>query len=395
MEFSKKAMSLSGSVTLAITAKAKKMRSEGIDVIDFGVGEPDFNTPEYIQESAIAAMKKGYTKYTPVSGILELKKSICDKLKSENQLDYSTSQIIISNGAKHSLHNALIAICNPGDEVIVPVPYWVSYPELVKMADAVPVLVECREEEGFKYNRENLLSAITSKTKAIILNSPNNPTGTIYSREELQIIADIAVEKDIMVISDEIYEKLVYDNFQHVSIASLGSDIKKRTIVVNGMSKAYAMTGWRIGYAAAEEDVVRIMSDWQSHATANPNSIAQYASMEALKGGQSEIETMRVEFERRRDFMVEKINSIHGLSCRKPEGAFYVMINISGIKGRTIKGKVINDSISLCDALLEVEGVAAVPGIAFGADDFIRLSYATSLENIKEGLNRIEKYLTE
>lgn len=395
MQLSRKAMAISGSITLAITAKAKKLKSEGIDVVSFGAGEPDFNTPENIQESAIRAIKEGLTRYTPASGIIELKKSICEKFKRDNNIDYKPSQIVISNGAKHSIHNALLAICNPGDEVIVPQPYWVSYPELVKLADGVPVFVETKEEEGFKYTKESLLAAITDKTKAIILNSPNNPTGTIYSREDLEMIAQIAVEKDLIVISDEIYEKLVYDGMKHISIASLGEDIKKRTVVINGMSKAYAMTGWRIGYAAAEEEIIKIMSNVQSHATSNPNSIAQYASVEALQGNQDAIEKMRVEFEKRRNYMVDKINSIPNLSCRKPEGAFYVMVNISKVKGMTVNGRTINDSMALCDSLIEDAKVAAIPGIAFGTDDFIRLSYATSLENIKEGLDRIEKYLAK
>lgn len=395
MQLSKKAMEITGSVTLAITAKANRMKSEGIDVVSFGAGEPDFNTPEHIQESAIKAIRGGLTRYTPASGILELKKSICSKLKRDNNLDYKPSEIVISNGAKHSIHNALLAICNPGDEVIVPLPYWVSYPELVKLADGVPVFVETREEDGFKYTRKSLLAAITDRTKAIILNSPNNPTGSIYSREDFEMIAKIAVEKDIIVISDEIYEELVYDNNQHISIASLNDEIKKRTIVINGMSKAYAMTGWRIGYAAASEDIIKIMSNVQSHATSNPNSIAQYASVTALEGDQDAIETMRAEFEKRRNYMVDKINSIPLLSCRKPEGAFYVMVNISKVLGKTIKGKEVTGSMTFCDILLEDASVAAIPGLAFGADNYIRLSYATSMENIKEGLNRIEKYLTE
>lgn len=393
MQLSKKARCISGSITLDITAKAKKMKSEGIDVIGFGAGEPDFDTPGNIQESAICAIRKGFTRYTPASGIPELKKSICKKLESDNGIIYKPSQIIISNGAKHSLNNALVAICNPGDEVIVPVPYWVSYPELIKLADGVPVYVETREEEGFKYTKESLLSKITERTKAIILNSPNNPTGIVYSREELEIIAQIAVEKDLIVISDEIYEKLVYDELKHISIASLNDEIKKRTIVINGMSKAYAMTGWRIGYAAGEEEIIKIMSNIQSHATSNPNSIAQYASVEALEGDQTTIESMRLEFEKRRNFMVDRINGIHNLSCRKPGGAFYVMVNISKIKGHEINGRAIDGSMAFCEALLDDARVAAIPGIAFGADDFIRLSYATSMENIKEGLDRIEKYL--
>ncbi|SKA86713.1 L-aspartate aminotransferase apoenzyme [Caloramator quimbayensis] len=393
MELSKKAQKISSSVTLAITAKAKKMKEEGIDVISFGAGEPDFNTPFNIQNAAIEAIKEGKTKYTPSSGILELKEAICDKLKKDNNLNYKPSQIVISNGAKHSLYNALFAICNAGDEVIVPVPYWVSYPELVKLVDAVPVFVETKEKNSFKYAKEDLEKAITNKTKAIILNSPNNPTGTVYNKEDLEMISKIAIEKDLIIISDEIYEKLIYDDVKHISIASLNDEIKKRTIIINGMSKAYSMTGWRIGYTASEENIAAIMSNVQSHETSNPNSIAQYASVEALKGPQDEIEKMRIEFQKRRNYMVDKINSIEGISCRKPEGAFYVMINISNIKNKIIKGHKIESSVDFCEALLKEEKVAAIPGSGFGSDDYIRLSYATSMENIVEGLDRIQNFL--
>ncbi|QCX32304.1 pyridoxal phosphate-dependent aminotransferase [Caloramator sp. E03] len=393
MELSRKAQQISSSVTLAITAKANKMKEEGINVVSFGAGEPDFNTPLNIQNAAIEAIKKGKTKYTPSSGINELKKAICQKLKSENNLDYNTSQIVISNGAKHSLFNAFFAICNPGDEVIVPVPYWVSYPELIKLVDAIPVYVETKEENSFKFTKEDLEKAITNKTKAIVLNSPNNPTGAVYTLEELKMIADIAVEKDLVIISDEIYEKLIYDGINHISIASLNDEIRKRTIVINGMSKAYSMTGWRIGYTASGENIANVMSNVQSHATSNPNSIAQYASVEALTGPQGEIEKMRKEFELRRNYMVEKINSIKGISCNKPQGAFYVMVNISNIKNKKIKEYEIKNSVDFCNALLEKEKVAAIPGIAFGADDYIRLSYATSMDNIIEGLNRLENFL--
>lgn len=393
MELSKKGEKISASVTLAITAKAKKLKQEGVDVVSFGAGEPDFNTPKNIQDAGIEAIRKGLTRYTPASGIIELKEAICEKFKTDNNLNYRSSQIVISNGAKHSLYNSLMAICNPGDEVIVPLPYWVSYPELVKLVDAVPVLVENKEENNFKYTKENLEKAITNKTKAIIINSPNNPTGVVYTKEELEMVAEIAVKNDLIVISDEIYEKLVYGGVKHISIASLNDEIKKRTIVINGVSKAYAMTGWRIGYCAADESIAKIMSNVQSHATSNPNSIAQYASVEALRGPQDDIETMRKEFEKRRDYMVEKVNSIPGISCKKPDGAFYVMINITKLLGKTIKGYKINNSVDLCSALLEDVKVAAIPGAGFGTDSYIRLSYATSMENIIEGLNRIENFL--
>ncbi|QEK11382.1 pyridoxal phosphate-dependent aminotransferase [Crassaminicella thermophila] len=387
---SRKNMKISASITLAITAKAKKMKADGIDVVSFGAGEPDFNTPDHIRAAAIDAMEKGLTGYTASSGLLELKEAICDKFKNDNDLEYKPENIVVSNGAKHSLFNALQAICNPGDEVIVSVPYWVSYPELVKLADAKPVLVEALEENGFKYTKESLLKAINENTKAIILNSPNNPTGTVYTENELKEIAEIAVEKNLYIISDEIYEKLIYDG-KHVSIASLGDEIKERTVVINGMSKAYAMTGWRIGYLAASKEIISVINNIQSHATSNPNTIAQYASIAALKGDQGPIEEMIKAFVERRNYMVEKINTIDYLSCRMPEGAFYVMVNISKIIGKTFNGFTINNSMDFSEYLLDYAKVAVVPGVAFGADNYIRLSYATSLENIKEGLKRIEE----
>ncbi|AFS78545.1 aspartate aminotransferase AspB [Gottschalkia acidurici 9a] len=390
---SKKALSISPSLTLEITAKAQEMRNSGIDIIGFGAGEPDFDTPVNIQEAGIKAIKEGKTRYTATSGIPELKTNICDKLKRENDLDYKPSNILVSSGGKHSIFNALYAILNPGDEVIIPVPYWVSYPEFVTICDAVPVLVETKEENGFKYTPEYLEKVITKNTKVIILNSPSNPTGTVYSEAELQEIAKIAIKHNIFIISDEIYEKLVYDNEKHVSIASLNEDIKNLTIVINGMSKAYAMTGWRIGYAAAHEEIIKVMTNLQSHTTSNPTSISQYASVEGLAGDQSIISEMIKHFESRRNYMVDKINSINYLSCIKPKGAFYVMANISQVKGKTIKGRDIKDSLDFTSLLLEEAKVAVVPGIAFGDDNYVRLSYATSMDNIKRGLDRIEEVL--
>lgn len=390
---SKKGLAIEPSVTLEITAKAKSMKDSGIDIISFGAGEPDFNTPENIQEEGIKAIKEGLTRYTPASGILELKNAICRKLRNDNGLEYKANNIIVSSGAKHSIHNALLAILNPGDEVMFGVPYWVSYPELIRIADGVPVYIETKEENDFKFNINDLNNALSSKTKAIILNSPNNPTGSIYSEDELRGIAQWAVKNNVIVISDEIYEKLIYDGRTHVSIASFGEDIKNLTIVINGMSKAYAMTGWRIGYAAAHEDIIKVMGNIQSHATSNPSSISQYASVEGLLGDQSNIEKMRVQFENRRDYMYNTINSIDGLSCRQPEGAFYIMVNFSKLIGKVIKGRTINSSLDFASLLLEEGKVAVIPGIGFGVDHFIRLSYATSLENIKEGLERIRKTL--
>lgn len=393
MTLSRKAQQIEPSITLAITAKAKKMKAEGIDVIGFGAGEPDFNTPEYIQEAAIKAIKDGHTKYTPASGIMELKEAIIEKFNKDNGLNYTASQIIISTGAKQCLANVFSATLNPGDEVIIPVPYWVSYPELVKLADGVPVFVETKEENGFKYTIENLEKAVTAKTKMILVNSPNNPTGTVYNKEELEAIAKFAKEKDILILSDEIYEKLIYGNTKHISIASLSEDAYKRTIVINGVSKAYSMTGWRIGYAAASEEITKLMSNIQSHTTSNPNSIAQYASVAALKGDTSAMDTMVAEFKNRRDYMVNKINSIDNLSCITPEGAFYVMVNISKVFGKKSNNVEIKDSMSFSQELLDKEKVAVIPGIGFGMDSYVRLSYATSTENIKNGLNRIENFV--
>lgn len=390
---SSKALKISPSITLEITAKAKEMKNKGIDVIGFGAGEPDFDTPENIQNSGINAIQSGNTRYTATAGIPDLKKAICEKFKNENGLEYKPKNIIVSSGAKHSIFNALYSILNPGDEVIMPVPYWVSYPEFIKLSDGIPVPVETREENDFKFDLNDLEQALTHKTKAIILNSPSNPTGTAYNYQELKAIANWAVKNNVFVISDEIYEKLIYDGHKHVSIASLGEDIKRLTILVNGMSKAYAMTGWRIGYAAADEEIVRIMTNVQSHTTSNPCSISQYASIEALTGDQSAIDDMKIEFIKRRDYMVDKINSIDRLSCRKPNGAFYVMANISRVKGTSINGKLIDSSLDLANILLDDANVAVVPGSAFGADDYIRLSYATSMRNIEEGLNRIDKIL--
>jgi aspartate aminotransferase len=395
MILSKKAEQISPSLTLSIDAKAKKMKADGIDVIGFGAGEPDFNTPENIQEAAIKAMRGGYTKYTPTSGIKELKDAICMKFSNDNSLNYIPSQIIVSTGAKQCLANAFQTILNPGDEVIISSPYWVSYPELVKLADGVPVFIETTEENEFKYTMDMLKKSVTANTKAIILNSPGNPTGTVYTQEELLDIALFAKENDLIIISDEIYEKLIYnDAICHTSIATLSEDAYNRTITINGVSKSYAMTGWRIGYAACgNENIIKLMTNIQSHYTSNPNSIAQYASAEALTGDQKTIKHMINEFKNRRDFMVDKINSMRYISCIKPEGAFYVMINISKVLDKKVDGKTIENSLNFSDFLLEKEKVAVIPGSAFGVDNYIRLSYATSLNNIKIGLNRIENFL--
>lgn len=389
MILSKKAMSISPSTTLVIDAKAKKMLADGIDVIGFGAGEPDFNTPQHICDAAIDAINKGFTRYTPASGTVELREAVCKKFVTDNKLVYAPSQIVISNGAKHSLMNAFSAILNPGDEVIIPTPYWVSYPEMIKLADGNPVFLRTTEENRFQFDISELKAAITDKTKAIVINSPNNPTGMIYSYELLKKIADMAMERGIYIISDEIYEKLIYDGKQHISIASIGDEIKDLTIIINGLSKTYAMTGWRIGYTASNEKIAKIMGNVQSHATSNPNSIAQKAAMAALNGSQESVEEMKKEFIARRNYMVETINSLPGLSCITPNGAFYVMMNISNILGRTINGRMINSSNDFADYLLEKANVAVVPGSGFGIDEHVRLSYATSMKNIQQGLERI------
>lgn len=395
MGLSKKHLEISESLTLAISARAKAMKAAGLDVIGFGAGEPDFNTPDFIIESAKEALDRGFTGYTSASGTKELKEAICGKLQKDNGLEYNIDQVIVSNGAKHSLYNTLQAILNPGDEVIIPVPYWVSYPELVKMGGGKPVYVETNEEYGFKMEIEELKKVVTPRTKALILNSPSNPTGTVYEKGELEAIAELAVEKGFFIISDEIYEKLIYDGVKHTSIASLGPEIKDLTIVINGMSKAFAMTGWRIGYAAGRKDIIKVMSNIQSHSTSNPNSIAQYASVTALTDPRAEeaIEMMVREFNQRRKYMAEKLNSVNGLSCLLPQGAFYVFLNIGGVIGKSYQNKEIDGSLAFADNLLEAEKVAVVPGVAFWADNFVRLSYATSMDNISRGLKRIERFI--
>lgn len=395
MNLSRKGLSISPSATLAIDSKAKKLKAEGIDVVGFGAGEPDFDTPVHIKQAAIAAIEAGFTKYTPASGTMTLKEAICAKFKKDNGLDYAPANIVISNGAKHSLVNVFQAICNPGDEVIIPAPFWVSYPEMVKLADGVPVIVYTTEEQGFKFTVDQIRQAVTAKTKAIILNSPSNPTGMVYTREELAELADLAVEKGFYVVSDEIYEKLIYDGKTHVSIASINEKIKAQTIIVNGVSKTYAMTGWRIGYTASTPEIAKIMSNVQSYATSNPNSIAQKAAEAAISGPQDMVATMVAAFASRRDYMVKRINSMPGLSCVNPNGAFYVMMNISQLMGKELAGLKIQSSDDFANVLLEKANVALVPGSGFGIDTHVRLSYATSQENITKGLDRIEQFLKQ
>ena len=395
MELSKKGLTISASPTLAIDAKFKAMKAEGVDVVGFGAGEPDFDTPQHIKEAAVLAINEGKTKYTPASGTLELKKAVCEKLLRDNGISYKPNQIVINNGAKHSLVNAFMAICNEGDEVLLPSPYWVSYPEMVKLADAVAVPINTTEEKGFKITAKDFENAITPKTKAIIINSPSNPTGMSYTEEELRAIADVAVKNNIFIVADEIYEKLIYDGGKHFSMASISEEVKNLTIVVNGLSKSFAMTGWRIGYTASNPEIAAIMSNIQSHATSNPNSIAQAAAVAALNGPEDCVEEMKKAFVERRNYMVERINKIDGVSCIKPNGAFYVMMNISKVLGNTYYGTKVNTADEFCELLLEKAKLALVPGTGFNAPDYVRWSYATSMENINEGLTRLEKFLKQ
>ena len=392
LKISKKASAVSPSPTLAIDSKFKQMKQQGIPVVGFGAGEPDFNTPENIKRAAVDAINNNITKYTPASGTQELKAAVCSKLKRDTGLEYTPANIVISNGGKHSLTNTFMCICDPGDEVILPAPYWVSYPEMIKMADAVPVIIEGSEENNFKFTSDQLRAAITPKTRAIVLNTPSNPTGMVYTKEELSEIAEIAVANNIYVVFDEIYEKLIYEG-HHTNIATLGDDIRDLTIIVNGLAKTYAMTGWRIGYVAANKKLAKAMGNIQSHATSNPNSIAQYAAVEALNGEQSFIDDMKKTYTERRDYMVERINGIDGLSCRMPHGAFYVFMNVKEVLNKEHYGRMINTAHELCEDILDRALVALVPSEGFGVDGYVRLSYATSMDTIKTGLDRIEKYL--
>ena len=386
---------ISHSLTLAITAKAKAMKAAGEPVVSFGVGEPDFNTPKNIIDAAKAALDKGYTKYTPSSGLLPLRKAICEKFKKDNGLDYDPSQIIVSDGAKHSIFNACFALIEEGDEVIIPAPYWLTYPEVVKVCGGVPVYLECRKEDKFKFTPARLAAAITPKTKMLIFNSPSNPTGAVYTEEEVRAIAKKKKKKEIFVLSDEIYEKLCYDGVKPFSVAACSEKMKELTVTVNGVSKTYAMTGWRVGYLAAPKDVAKAIDSFQSHATSNACSISQYAAIEALASPAEEVQKMVDVFAERREKMLARIEKIDGVSAVEPYGAFYVMLVIGDLYGKSYKGKKIDGSIAFSDALLEAEKVATVPGISFGADDCLRLSYSLSSEDIEEGLNRIERFVSQ
>ncbi len=383
MDLSSHAVQLTPSLTLAIDSKAKAMRAEGIDVCGFGAGEPDFDTPEHIKEAAIKALQEGFTKYTPSAGLPELRTAISEKFAADNQVDYKPNQVIVSNGAKQSCYNAILACCEPGDEVIIPAPYWLSYPDMVKLVGADPVIVPTRAENSYKMTAEEFENAMTPRTKMVILNSPGNPTGSVYTREELEALVEVALTEDIFILSDEIYEKLIYDDASHVSPASLSKEAYDLTITVNGFSKAYAMTGWRLGYLGAPEEIAKVIDSLQSHSTSGPNSFAQKGGVAALKGSQQCVTDMRDEFNVRREYMFERLAAIPNVSTVKPLGAFYMLADIS---------KFGLSSTNFADRLLSKAEVAVVPGVAFGDDKTVRLSYATDLETIKTGLDRIEQF---
>ena len=394
-ELSILARNVNPSTTLAIDAMAKQMRADGLDVIGFGAGEPDFETPVNIQDVGVEAIRKGKTKYTPAAGIVELRKAAANRLKLDCGLDYDWSQIVVASGAKHNVYVALAALLDPGDEVIVPAPYWVSYCEMISMLGGKPVPVLAEEAQGFKITPAQLEAAVTAGAKAVILNSPSSRAGMFYTRPELEALAEVCVRHDLYVIADEIYYKLLYDGLEFTSFAALGDEAKERTIIINGVSKSYAMTGWRIGYAASNKQLAKVMSNYLSHSTGAPSTISQWAAVEALNGPQEGIEAMRKIFEERRNYLVSRLNSIDGVSCIMPNGAFYVMMNIEKLIGRTLGGRLIENDDDFGVAFLEKGLVAVVPCSGFGIKNFVRWTYATSMENIKEGLDRLEKFLAE
>ncbi len=392
-ELAQIASAVQASSTMAIDALAKQMKAEGVDVVGFGAGEPDFNTPDHIKAAAVQAIDDNVTRYTPASGTVALKQAVCQRMKEDCGLDYKPSQVVVTSGAKHCVYIALRALVDPGDEVILPAPFWVSYLELIKMVGGVPVVVTAQESAGFKMTAEQLAAAITPRTKALILNNPSNPTGMVYSQEELAAIARVCVERDIYVISDEIYYGLLYDGVKSVSFASLGEDVKERTILINGVSKSYAMTGWRIGYLLSNEKIAKVMGNFLSHSTGSPSSVSQAASVAALNGPQDCVEEMRRAFEERRNYIVSRVNAIDGVSCIKPQGAFYIMMNMEKQLGRTLHGELIKTGDDFSAALLKHGLVATVPCSGFGAPSFVRWSYATNMENIKKGMDRLEEFL--
>ncbi|MET3728042.1 aspartate aminotransferase [Fictibacillus halophilus] len=389
MKLAKRVEALTPSTTLAITAKANQLKAEGHDVIALGAGEPDFNTPIHIIEAAYESMKEGHTKYTASGGLLSLKKAIANKLKQDQGLTYETSEIIVSTGAKHSLYSLFQAILDEGDEVIIPIPYWVSYPEQVKLADGTPVYLEGKEENGFKITAEDLKKVITKQTKALVLNSPSNPTGSLYSAEELRAIGEVCLEHDVLIVSDEIYEKLVYGGVKHTSIAELSPELKKQTIIINGLSKSHAMTGWRIGFAAGDAKIIKAMTNLDSHSTSNPTTTSQHGALAAYNGTQEPVEEMRQAFEERMNKVYDRLITIPGITCVKPNGAFYLFPNAT----EAVRMTGYNTVDEWVEALLEEEKVALVPGSGFGAPDNVRLSYATSLDTIMAALDRIERFI--
>ena len=393
ISISDKSKQVTPSSTLALTAKINAMVADGLDVVKFGAGEPDFDTPDHIKSAAVEALNQGFTKYTPVAGITELREAIVDKFERDNGLSYEANQVIVSCGAKHTIYNILQAICNPGDEVIFAAPYWVSYIEMVKLADAIPIVINTTPDQNFALTPDQIKSAVTEKTKAIIICSPSNPTGTTYSTESLQMIAELAVEHQFYLISDEIYEALLYDGAKHRSLASFGDAVKSLTFVVNGVSKAYSMTGWRIGYTAGPEDAIKAMSKIQSHSTSNPTSIAQRAALAAINGSQEPVVEMVNAFQKRRDLICQRLDDIDGVEYVRPQGAFYIFPDFSSHYGRTINGHSINSSQELATYFLDEAKVGAVPGDGFGADNHMRFSFATSEIEINRGLDRIQKAL--
>lgn len=393
MKLANRALNISPSQTLAIDAEAKALLARGVNVISFGAGEPDFDTPDYIKEAAVAAIWAGKTKYTPVAGILPLREAICRKLEFDQGLKYKPEQVVVSAGAKHSLYNAMQVLVQEGDEVILPAPYWVSYLEQIKLTGATPRIINTREENGFKMTPSELEKAVNPRTRLLILNSPSNPTGVVYTSDDLKSLHDVILRYDFSILSDEIYECFIYNGLKHVSIASLSPELKERTVVINGVSKAYSMTGWRIGYAAAETPVAKAMANLQSHSTSNPTSIAQEACVVALNGDQCVLKQMMEEYSRRRNVMVERLTGIPGITCIKPGGSFYAFPNVSAYFGKSYKGRLINSATDLAALLLTEVHVAVVPGVAFGNDNHFRLSYVCSLEKINEGLDRISEFL--
>jgi len=392
---SRKALEISPSPTMAIDSKAKEMKRQGIDVIGFGAGEPDFDTPQGIREAAIEAINGGHTRYTPAAGTIEVREAICAKLLKDNGLSYQPNQIVVSNGAKHSVNNALAALLNPDDQVLIPAPFWVSYPEMVRLNSGVPITVQTDRANHFKASVQDLQKALTKKSKVLILNSPVNPTGQVYSAEELKAVADFCLDHQLYIIADEIYEKLIYGQARHVSIAGFNDQLKDLTIIVNGVSKSYAMTGWRIGYTASRADIATVMANIQSHTASNPNSIAQKATIAALQGPQDSVKMMHDAFDQRRRYLVKRITDLPYLEALEPEGTFYIFVSIAATLGKNFRNQIISSSDHFASLLLENSKVAVVPGSGFGSPDYVRLSFATSKDKLEEGLNRIELFLKE